>query len=266
MMRSENGENAPRPAASPLKLLILAGTAEARALAAALAAAPRIAPRAALAGVTPTPAPYACPVRTGGFGGAAGLAAFLRAEGIGAVIDATHPFAARISANAAAAAEATGLPLLRLARPPWRPGPEEDWTLAPSLAAAAAIPPRGARVFLAAGLGAVPAFAGRPDLWIALRALAPSGAFPLARGEWVIGPPGESAAAERALVDRLGVDWLIAKNSGGNRAKLDACRPGAGRRVRVALVERPAPPPGVAEVETVAAAAAWAEALTPPAF
>ena len=80
-----------------------------------------------LAGRTAEPLPQAVPVRSGGFGGAEGLAAYLRDERIDALIDATHPFAAVISANAARAAEMTRVPLLALRRPPWRREAGDDW-------------------------------------------------------------------------------------------------------------------------------------------
>lgn len=103
-------------------ILLLGGTTEASALAAALAAR---GDRAVLSYAGRVASPRAQPVQTrnGGFGGPEGLAAYLRAEGVSHLVDATHPFAAQMSAHAALAAAATGTPLLALVRPPWRPVP-----------------------------------------------------------------------------------------------------------------------------------------------
>src|SRR4051794_24140646 len=109
------------------KLLILGGTGEGAALARALAGRPDITCISSLAGRTASPAPLPGEMRSGGFGGPAGLIAFLRAEGIGAVVDATHPFATQISTHAVAAARATGIPLLRIERPAWKRLPGDRW-------------------------------------------------------------------------------------------------------------------------------------------
>jgi precorrin-6A/cobalt-precorrin-6A reductase len=234
------------------EVLLLAGTAEARALAARLATAPGVATVASLAGATRAPAGYAVPVRTGGFGGAAGLAAWLRANGSAALIDATHPFAARMQANAAEACAAAGVPRLRLLRPEWpaRPG----WIGVPSLPAAAAALPAGARVLLTSGRAAAP-FAGRADCRFWLRSIEPV-ALPAAMAPIVARPPF-APADELALMRRLGITHLVAKNSGGDAAKLDAAeRLG----VAVVMVARPARPPGPA-VATAEEALLWLAAV-----
>src|SRR5215469_15439402 len=105
-----------------MRILILGGTGEARELAAALVAAGTNV-LSSLAGRVRDPRLPEGPVRIGGFGGADGLAAFLRAEGITAVVDATHPFASGITANAALAAGQAGVPLLVLRRPEWDQDP-----------------------------------------------------------------------------------------------------------------------------------------------
>ncbi|MGF1501364.1 MAG: precorrin-6A/cobalt-precorrin-6A reductase [Paracoccaceae bacterium] len=226
-------------------VLILAGTAEARALAARLTADPDLAPLAALAGVTERPAPYPCPVRRGGFGGTDGLAGALATLEAEALIDATHPFAATISANALAAAQTAAVPLLVLARPPWTPEPGDAWATYPSLGHALATLPAGARVFLATGRGgakeAAPFFAARPDLQGLARTIEPPG--PLAPNLAAIrGAPGP-LAKEIALLRAHRISHLVAKNAGGaqGRSKLDAARH---LGLAVALIARPAPPPG----------------------
>lgn len=123
---------------NPRRLLILGGTTEGRALAEALAAAPRWQVTTSLAGRVSAPRLPPGAYRAGGFGGADGLADWLRRHGVAAVVDATHPFAARITANATAACAATGVPLLVVQRPGWVAGPGDRWYRVPSLAAAAA--------------------------------------------------------------------------------------------------------------------------------
>jgi precorrin-6A/cobalt-precorrin-6A reductase len=234
-----------------MRVLILAGTAEARALAAALVAQGHEV-TSSFAGLTAAPQ-AAGRVRTGGFGGAAGLAAYLSRAGIGALVDAAHPFAARMAAHAAGAAAAAAVPLLRLERPGWPAEP--GWTLVPDLAAAAAALPAGARVFLTTGRQSFPAFAPRSDLWVLARAAGP-GPFPFAAGRLVTGLPPFGADAERELLARERIGWLVARDSGGPRGKLDAA---AALGVRVVMVMRPAKPP-VPTVRTVAEAAAWVAA------
>ena len=241
-----------------LEVLVLAGTAEARALCAGLAALPGVAARASLAGVTRAPAGYAVPVRTGGFGGAEGLARYIAAEGVGAVVDATHPFAAAISRNAVTAAGLSGVPLLRLARPEWRPGPGEDWTEAPDLAAAAAVLPAGARVFLAVGRGSEAAFRGRDDIDVLLRVIEPpTGALP-ARWTLRVARPPFTLAGEIAALSGFAASHLVCKNAGGEagRSKLDAA---AELGLRVVMVARPALPEAE-EAASAEEALAWVAA------
>ena len=144
-----------------MHVLILGGTTEASALAWALATDPRYAPVLSLAGRTSNPRLPPIPVRIGGFGGAAGLAEAMRAMGTAALIDATHPFAARISANAVLAAAETGVPLLAICRPEWVPGEADRWTMLPDLtAAAAALGDSPRRVLLIERLRVTPGMTG----------------------------------------------------------------------------------------------------------
>ncbi|QDL90441.1 cobalt-precorrin-6A reductase [Paroceanicella profunda] len=236
-----------------MKLLVLAGTAEARGFAAAAVTAGHDV-TVSLAGLTARPASLAGRQRVGGFGGAQGLAALLEAEGFHALVDATHPFAARISAHAVRAAEQTGRALLRLERPGWPPEP--GWLRVPDLAAAAAALPVRARVFLSTGAQSLAAFAGRADCWFLARG-AEDGPFPLAQGLRVTGRPPFTAAAERRLMEAHRIGLLVSRNSGGAREKLDAA---AALGVTVVMVDRPPPPApaaGRARVETVAEALGW---------
>ena len=163
-------------------------------------------------------------VRVGGFGGPEGLAAWLRDRGTAAVVDATHPFAARMSAHAAAASAATGVPLLVLRRPGWTAGPGDDWTPVDSLPAAAALlPGLGERVLLTTGRGGLAAFAGL-DLWFLLRSIDPPEPPAPRRLEVVLDRGPFTVEGERALLREHAIDVLVTKDSGGPRAKLDAAR------------------------------------------
>ncbi len=218
-------------------VLLLGGTGDARRLAIDLVAAGHMV-TASLAGATAAPAPYPCPTRIGGFGGVAGLAAYLRHHRPDALIDATHPYAAQISRNACAAARDTGVPLLRLSRPVWTRQPPEVWTEVPDMAAAAAALPTGARAFLATGRQSLSAFLTRTDIWIALRQVdPPAAAFP-GTGQYVLARPPFDEAAERALFTDLRITHLVAKNAGGEaaRTKLTAA---AALHIPITMVARP---------------------------
>ncbi len=219
-------------------VLILGGTTEARALA-ALCAARGIDAEVSLAGLVPG-ASYPLPVRTGGFGGTAGLARHLAGRGVRLLVDATHPFAAVMPGNAAQAAAAAGVHHAMLKRPPWLPGPGEHWQDLRDLAAAAAALPPGARAFLATGAGSLPAFSARTDCRLVLRQMTAPGELP-PHVEPLVDRPG-SREAETRLFRGLAITHLVAKNSGGpTRAKLDAARD---LGLPVLMVSRPALPPG----------------------
>ena len=232
-------------------VLILGGTAEARRLAAALHA-DGIPVVSSLAGRVSRPALPAGQVRTGGFGGAEGLADYLRASRMRMVIDATHPFAARISANAAAASRLTGLPLVRLQRPGWRDHPDASrWSWVPDAAAARAAADTSRRPFLTTGRQSLPDFLPWSDRAVLARVVdPPEQPLPepwtllLARGPYELG-------AEQSLMVSHGVDALLTKDSGGEltAAELDAA---AALGVPVVVIERPPSPPGVPLVTTVA--------------
>ncbi len=246
------------PGSAPVfTVLVLGGTSEARALAARLAGRPGLRVVSSLAGRVSNPSLPAGEVRVGGFGGAAGLAAYARAEGVGAVVDATHPFAETISAHAVEACAVAGLPLLRLARPGWTPGEGDDWHGAGSLDEAAALLPRlGTRVFLTTGRQGLASFAP-VDLWFLIRCVdPPSGPLP-ARHEVLLARGPYYRGAERALMARFAIDVLVTKNSGGplTAGKLDAARD---LQIPVVMVSRPAAA-ATESVTAVGGAVRWVE-------
>jgi precorrin-6A/cobalt-precorrin-6A reductase len=227
----------------PRHLLILGGTAEARSLAHALATNSDWSVTTALAGRTLTPVHPPGVVRIGGFGGAEGLARFLREQEVSALVDATHPFARQISANAVEAARETGVQLLRLERPAWEPLPGDRWSMVDDWAAAQPLLPGGARVFLGIGLGEAAAFAGRGDLWFLLRAVDPP-ASPVALSQFqlVLGRGPFEVEAEIELLSDFGISHVATKNSGGSGAyaKLEAARR---LHLPVIMKHRPVLPP-----------------------
>ena len=246
------------------RVLILGGTAEARALATELATQPGYAVTSSLAGRLAEPARPAGETRIGGFGGVAGLVGWLRENGTDVLVDATHPFAARISAHAAAAAGQLDVPLLAVRRPGWTAGPGDRWHRVPDAAAAAALLPElGERVFLATGRGDLPVFASS-DLWFLLRAVEPPPPPLPARCTVLLDRGPFGVDAERALLTRYRIDVVVARDSGGSAtaAKLTAARD---LDRPVVLLDRPSPPPDVPAVATVADALAWlTSARTPP--
>ena len=223
-----------------MRLLILGGTTEATALCAAVAVRSSIAPTLSLAGRTAHPVLPDIPFRIGGFGGVDGLAAYLEREAIEAVVDATHPFAARISAHAVAACARCDVPLVAFTRPAWRPNPGHRWRAVPDLVTAAealGAPPR--RVLLTVGRLGLGAFLRAPQHHYIVRTIDPPDAADLPPDHRLVlarGPFG--LADEQALMRRERIDVLVTKNSGGHgaAAKLDATRD---LGVTVIAVDRP---------------------------
>lgn len=275
------------------RVLLLGGTAEARRLAAALADRADLDVVYSLAGRLRPPAastvPAGATVRSGGFGGPDGLVDFLREHDVAAVVDATHSFAARITAAAVAACAATGVPLLVVRRPGWTESDGDDWRRVPSLPAAAALlaagrpsgPDRSGdpgdpgelgepgepgkpgkpgerrdrRVFLTVGRSGVAAFAGLDHWFLARSVEPPPGPVPrrlrvlLDRGPFTVD-------AETALLRRHEVDTVVTKDSGGS---LTAAKLVAARRLRlpVVMVDRPPLPRQAQVVATPSAAISW---------
>jgi precorrin-6A/cobalt-precorrin-6A reductase len=237
-------------------ILVLGGTAEARDLAASLHV--RGLPvTTSLAGRVARPRLPAGQVRIGGFGGPDALATWLAEHGVRAVVDATHPFAQRISASAGAACAAAGVPLLRLGRPGWSERPGDRWTWVDNLAGAAdALPALGERVLLTTGRQGLAVFARSAEVWFLVRCvdqpqppLPPRHALILDRGPYTL-------AGELGLIDEHRIDLVVTKDSGGRhtRAKLDAART---RGLPVIVVRRP-PRPDAPVVAAVDEACRWA--------
>lgn len=259
----------PDPRAAPRvspHVLILGGTTEATALTVAVANrfASGLKVTYSLAGRATPRRPPPARLRIGGFGGVEGLGAFLTAEAVTAVVDATHPFAARISRHARLACAASSVPLLTLARPAWTRQPGDRWLEADDLAAAAAaLPGLARRVFLTLGTADLAPFAALSGIGFTLRMIAPPAAAPFPGCTVIAGRGPFGAAEETALFRAQGFDALVTKASGGaaTAGKLVAART---LGLPVVMVRRPPPEPG-ARVESVAAALEWLDhRLLPP--
>ena len=239
-----------------MRVLLLGGTTEAGQLAAALAAA-GIDAVYSYAGRTAAPAAQPIPHRVGGFGGAAGLELWLQENRVTHVIDATHPFAARISQHAATACAASGVPLIGFARPPWVPVPGDRWLHVPGVdRAVEALPAPPAAVFLAIGRQDLTAFAARPQHRYLLRLVDPAPAQLLPGAEVVVARGPFTLAGDLALMQRHGTELVVAKNAGGEgaRAKLDAAR---SLGLPVIMIDRPTLPDGRTLAGSVPEVMAW---------
>jgi precorrin-6A/cobalt-precorrin-6A reductase len=246
-----------------MRVLILGGTTEAFALAQQLARDQRFAPTYSLAGRTAAPLTPNVPFRVGGFGGADGLAAWLAAEKIDVVVDATHPFAARISANAGLAAQRLRLPLLFVRRQAWRAETGDRWIDVADMDDAVTAPgtePR--RVFLAIGRTELGVFRRAPQHAYLVRAIdAPATDMLPPRTEVLLQRGPFELEDEIALLRSRAIDVLVSKNSGGDAAyaKIAAAR---ALGLPVVMVRRPALPAGECRPD-VASALEWLHALLP---
>jgi len=239
------------------RILILGGTGEASALARALAGRRDLSVTLSLAGRTSAPKREPVPTRIGGFGGTEGLARYLCAEGFDRLIDATHPFAARISSNAARAAALAGVPLLAIRRPAWSPAPGDLWTeVATVEAAVAALGPDPRRVFLTIGRQEAGAFAAAPQHAYWARTVEPLGdLLPVPHLTAIEARGPFDAESEAALIRTAGIEILVSKNSGGaaTYGKIAAARALA---IPVVMVRRP-DKPDVPSVADAARALSW---------
>ncbi|MEV7570116.1 cobalt-precorrin-6A reductase [Streptomyces tanashiensis] len=237
-----------------MHILILGGTTEARALAGLLHGEVRV--TSSLAGRVASPRLPAGEVRIGGFGGVDGLVEWMAGHAVDAVIDATHPFAERISFNAARAAATAHVPLLALRRPGWVPGEGDDWRPVASLEEAArALEGLGDRVFLTTGRMGLAAFAACPQ-WFLVRSVdAPDAPVP-ARTEIVLDRGPFTLDGEREILARHRIDVVVTKDSGGaaTAPKLTAAREAG---LPVVVVRRPPVPAGVETAASPEEAAAW---------
>ena len=245
------------------RVLILGGTTEARILAERLAERADLEVVLSIAGRTASPIRQPVPVRRGGFGGAAGLADYLTERRIDAMIDATHPYATVISANAGAAARASGVSFVALRRPPWRAVGGDRWDEAADVGAAVRmLGDRPRRVFVALGRSELAPLVKAPQHFYLIRSVDPvDPPLPLPHASYVTARGPFSEANDRALLVEHAVDIVVAKNSGGaaSYGKIAAAR---ALGIAVIMVRRPEAPdaPGV---ETVEAAMAWLDhALT----
>lgn len=240
----------------PLRVLLLAGTGEARHIAFALSRNARVVSMASLARAGRRPMPLGIPTRIGGWGGRDAFRAWLDEKGINGIIDATHPFAADISARAAEVAAELGIDYLQFLRPSWRPSAGDDWVFLNTEEEAADHISEGATVFLATGRKRLAAYSGLSSQELICRVIeGPAGPFPLPNGRFVLHRPPFSVEQEVATFRALGVDWIVARNSGGSgsRAKIDAARE---LGLRVAMIRRP-PQPEAARAETLSEVLAW---------
>ncbi|APF36354.1 cobalt-precorrin-6A reductase [Chelatococcus daeguensis] len=238
-----------------MRILLLGGTSEATTLARLVAEDTRFEPVLSLAGRTSAPAAAPVATRIGGFGGVDGLAHFLARERIAAVVDATHPFAARMSANAAAACGMAGVPLLALTRPSWQHRPDDNWIEVADMAgAAAALGTMPARVFLTIGRQELAAFAAAPQHHYVVRSIEPAEGL-LASATLIRARGPFAVEDEVALMRREAIDVVVSKNAGGRatEAKIIAARK---LGLPVVMVRRP-DRPDVPMVETAEAALAW---------
>lgn len=227
------------------RVLILGGTGDAADLAAKLSAHPSIEVISSLAGRTSQPLAPMGTVRSGGFGGVAGLVAYLKTQQIDALIDATHPFAQQISWHGAEAAQEVGIPCLRLARPAWQKVQEDDWIEVDTIkAAVSSIPTHARRVFLTIGRQQLAPFAALSQIWFLMRSIDPPDAtLPIPNGQVLLDRGPFSLAQERQLLQDYQIDVLVSKNSGGQatHAKIIAARE---LQIPVVMVQRPEMPAG----------------------
>jgi precorrin-6A/cobalt-precorrin-6A reductase len=239
-----------------MRVLILGGTSDANRLAEAIARL-RLDAIYSYAGRTQAPASESLPTRIGGFGGTNGLAAFIRQEHITHVIDATHPFAAEISRNAVAACSSAGVDLIALERAPWTKTPHDHWIEVPDIiAAAAALPAIRARVFLAIGRQHLTPFLAKPQHAYTLRFVdPPDDTLPLRDADVIIARGPFTLAGDLELMRSRGIEWLVARNSGGAgaRAKIDAARE---LRLPAVMIARPELP-NRQRVESIPEVLAW---------
>jgi len=222
-----------------MRVLILGGTYEAFQLAERLAEQGGVAFISSLAGRTREPRRPAGEVRTGGFGGAEGLARWLREQTITHVVNATHPFAAQMSTNAVAAAAAAGVPLLRLLRPAWTARRDDRWVAARHAAEAAELCRReGGRIFLTLGTGELDAFAEIRNAQFLVRMIDAPERLPLSDYRVLLARGPFSLQDEQRLLAEHHIGLVVAKNSGGEAtyAKIEAARR---LDLPVIMIERP---------------------------
>lgn len=238
-------------------ILLLAGTHEARQLAHRIAEQfPAARLTASFAGAVSDLPDLGVPTRVGGFGGVEGLKDYLEKEAVSIIVDATHPFAAQMSRNAAAAAALTATPLLRLVRPGWSAEPGDTWRSFDALDEAAAALPTGARAFLSVGRKDIGLFTHRTDLFGLVRMIEPPSEPLPPHWQLILSRPPQAIEEEVSLMDAHRITHLVTKNSGGTRA---FAKIAAARRLHlpVLIITRPILP----AAETAASVAGMFELL-----
>jgi precorrin-6A/cobalt-precorrin-6A reductase len=242
-------------------VLILGGTGDAAALAAQLSVLPGVEVTSALAGRTQQPSALLGSVRVGGFGGSDGLVAYLKEQRISILIDATHPFAAQMSWNAAMAAVNAHIPHLMLVRPEWKTVVGDRWLEVESVEAAAqAIPTNARRIFLTIGRQQLAPFASLTEHWFLMRSIDPPAAdMALPNGELLLDRGPFTLENEIALLKQYTIEAIVSKNSGGDAtyAKIVAARE---LELPIVMVQRPAMPSGD-RVSDVASAVEWVKQM-----
>lgn len=242
-------------------LLVLGGTAEAVELAVVLSQISRLEVIYSLAGKTTKPNLPNCRVRVGGFGGIKGLEEYLLRANIAAVVDATHPFAAQMASNVAAASASLKIPRLKLVRQEWMPATGDNWICVPNVQEAAHyVEGSYWRVFLATGISDIETFTSAQYSKFFVRVIEPlQHALPLSDYELIFQRGPFVIADEQALFERLCIELVICKNSGGRgaEAKLTAAR---NCGIPVLMIARPEMPLGQI-VPTIEEATRWVETV-----
>ncbi|MEM1066893.1 MAG: precorrin-6A/cobalt-precorrin-6A reductase [Pseudomonadota bacterium] len=239
-----------------MRMLLLAGTPEAVQIARALAREERVIATASLARATRRPALLGIPTRIGGWGSTAAFAEWISREGIEAVLDATHPFANRISLRSATVCRDLGVGYIQFLRPQAKPGPDDTWYFLNNEEETAGHIPTPSRIYLATGQRAIERFGPLPSATVHVRITEePTHAFPFEAGNFILRPEHATLGSEEALLFSLGTDWVVARNTGGmaTQSVLEAARR---LGLPVAMIRRP-PQPEAHRIQTVAAALAW---------
>lgn len=244
------------------RVLILGGTGEAFSLAKLLDASGGFDIISSLAGRTRYPTEPPGQLRSGGFGGVAGLLEYLRSDSIEAVVDATHPYAARISSNAAKACNAINIPHVQLLRPAWQEKPEDHWIPVTTVRNAAAEILRNGfqRIFLTTGRQELKPFTAIKDRWFLLRMIdQPKSPFGFEQSEIILSRGPFDTDAEAALMQEHRIDAIVTKNSGGTATygKVEAAQR---LKLPVIIIQRPSAAEGNS-VTTAGQAAKWLKQL-----
>ncbi len=239
-----------------MRLLLLGGTPEAVQIGQALAREDRVSAVASVARASRYPASMNLPMRIGGWGGAAAFRDWMVRERINAVLDATHPFATRISERTAEVADELGVPFVQFLRPAWTPGTDDRWRFLNDEGEAADHIPARAIVLLNTGRRNLERFAGldRGPIWVRVAEFDGT-PFPFREGGFLHRPSLVPVPSEVRGLRALGVEWLVVRNSGGSdgAALIEAARR---LQLPVGVVRRP-PQPDVTRIQTVAEALAW---------